>query len=385
MKITLALTALVFSVAPPLPGQESRKTLQVTKPQRVSVDTEEEEQEADRPLPPSVHMGATPGQSPQRIAPGGSGLVMIVLALRQRAIMEPGKPFSVNFEREQGALTLGAWRRQPPGLGKHHEHSRGRRVYDDTAVVEIPVAVAAHAEHGEHNVTVRVVAQVHDGETGLVLGQFTQDVFCPIVVATPVSVVASGSVRAAAPPTAADDRGFALSAPSTVRLPAGSRQVITVRLDIPDGFYISRDEDVDVPKLDVVGAGDGVLTELLDEPEAELGAQGAIYRGHYARSVVLSADAGASPSVRRTVVTVRFLPCDVEVCYPPRTLSQSFELEVTDGGQPAVIYPVETRAAEPAERGAESARDVAAPGLWPYFLLGAAAAVVALLVIKRVW
>jgi len=387
MRTLLHLTVCWLLSLCPVVGQGQGEAQRVSEPPGAQVHAEEEEEEEERPLgSSSAYMAAIPGQRPQRIAPGGTGALVVVLALRQRAIIEADELFSVTYSERQGALTLGPWRRRPPGVGKHHDGSRGRPVYDDTIVVEVPLSVDAAASPGDHRAIVRVSARIHDGEEGRLLGQTTLDVVCPITIGAPVSAAPRRGDRssAASPSGGPGEQGFALSLPSLVRLPTGSQHTFEVGLEIPAGFYISRDSDLDAPKLVLGEVGDGLRVFTGDHPPSlDGGARGEIYRGEYMRSVTLVVEPGARIGERQIPISLRFLPCDADVCYPPASLGGRLEVEVTDGGEVAVIPAPSRREGDGAAQSVATAEST--PDLWPYFLLGAAAAVVVLLVMQRFW
>ena len=74
-----------------------------------------------------------------------------------------------------------------------------------------------------------------------------------------------------------DEHGFELVAPASLTLPAEGRQSFRVALEIPEGFYVTRDADLGVPALEVSGLGSGVDVELGPEAEPATKADAEVY------------------------------------------------------------------------------------------------------------
>ena len=129
------------------------------------------------------------GTDPGRLAPGQSGELRMVLALKSIYVFEDGMHFSLRYRREQGQISFGNWSLFPPRIGKLDTFFRGLKVYDNTATIVIPVSIGGSAAYGEKAVGFEVEVDVTNGKTGIFHGRHTMDVRGKILVGPPLPVI----------------------------------------------------------------------------------------------------------------------------------------------------------------------------------------------------
>lgn len=120
---------------------------------------------------------------PAKLLPGQSGTVKVVAALQGKAVLPSPAPFEVVGPAQQGMLTLGAFALQPAAPGRLASAYLGRPVYDNYAVVELPVTMSPSAALGsKHVVAVEMKLDLYDGSTGQPIGRFLDRVATDIEV-----------------------------------------------------------------------------------------------------------------------------------------------------------------------------------------------------------
>ncbi len=123
---------------------------------------------------------------PQRIGPGGTGTMHLILAMIDSAVLQSGARLEVTYPGAAGPITLGAWTIDSAQPGTLNTRFRGQPVYDNTAVVRIPVQIGSGAQYGTYPIGVSVTAEVTDGETGEVRGTFYGSARVPVVIGDPI-------------------------------------------------------------------------------------------------------------------------------------------------------------------------------------------------------
>ncbi|MHC5062428.1 MAG: hypothetical protein ACYTG5_00470 [Planctomycetota bacterium] len=129
------------------------------------------------------------GTDPGRLAPGQSGELRVVLALKGKYVMEEGAHVSLRYRRQQGKVSLGQWRLLPASIGKLNTTFRGRRVYDNTATITIPVSIGSESMYGQKNLGLEVEVDVSNGETGGFHGRYMMDVRAKLEVGRPLPTI----------------------------------------------------------------------------------------------------------------------------------------------------------------------------------------------------
>lgn len=131
---------------------------------------------------------------PARIAPGKSGTLAVMMLLKQDAVMPPSGPTKIDFHPFQGKLALGTPQMQPARQARLADAFRGKVAFDDYAILDIPVTVAADAKDGAHPVQLRLSYELYQGKSGGWIERFLDNVEVEVLVgsipATPVVLTA---------------------------------------------------------------------------------------------------------------------------------------------------------------------------------------------------
>ncbi len=110
---------------------------------------------------------------PARLLPGQTGTMYVVASLQGQAVLTAPAPLQVTSPAQQGIVTLGAPTFHPAEPGRLAKGYLGVPVYDNTAILEIPVTVAANAPIGQKQaVNVDLKFDLYDGVTTQVVGRF---------------------------------------------------------------------------------------------------------------------------------------------------------------------------------------------------------------------
>ncbi len=129
------------------------------------------------------------GTDPGRLAPGQSGELRVILALKGKYVLEDGMHLDLRYRRKQGKISLGQWHLLPAGVGKLDTQFKGRSVYDNTATIAIPVSVGSQAIYGQKHLGLEVEVDVSNGESGGFHGRYMMDVRAQIEVGRPLPVI----------------------------------------------------------------------------------------------------------------------------------------------------------------------------------------------------
>ncbi|MCB9886255.1 MAG: hypothetical protein H6838_12230 [Planctomycetes bacterium] len=110
---------------------------------------------------------------PSRLLPGQSGTLYVTAVLQGAAVLPAPAPLQVTSPATQGSITLGAPTFHPAKPGTLASGYLGRPVYDNTAIFEIPVTMAADAKIGtKQPVHVDMKFDLYDGTSAQVVGRF---------------------------------------------------------------------------------------------------------------------------------------------------------------------------------------------------------------------
>jgi len=107
---------------------------------------------------------------PRRLAPGESGLLVVVLALHTPAVIPGDAAVSLTYEPRQGPLSLGTFSVLPATPGTLETKFKGQLVHDNTLTVEVPLTIAPDAGFGEASVSLNLATTVANGSTGVGMG-----------------------------------------------------------------------------------------------------------------------------------------------------------------------------------------------------------------------
>ncbi len=126
-------------------------------------------------MSPTGKCGFRVSVHPERLMPGQTGVVKVVMILQADAVMEFPSTLRLKPPANGGLLQFGAMVMQPPQSGNVAEAYRGRLVYDNYALAEIPVTMSTRAPLGSKQTSqLQADFQLHEGASGRFLGDFGQ-------------------------------------------------------------------------------------------------------------------------------------------------------------------------------------------------------------------
>lgn len=156
---------------------------------------------------------------PQKLMPGQSGTMVVSALLNGQAVLPSPAPMEMIGALRQGVVTLGGIRFQPAEMGRHATGYLGRPVYDNFAVFEIPVSVAADATIGtKQAVSLDLRFDIYDGVSAQPIGRFVDRVATEVEIGQALDpVVLGGRKRPVDPAEAGGTAGVTPSglAPTT--------------------------------------------------------------------------------------------------------------------------------------------------------------------------
>lgn len=129
------------------------------------------------------------GHVPRRVAPGASGELQLIVALRGEHVLQENPELLLLYGRNQGVLTLGEWRLEPAGPGRLYEEWEGQNVYDNTATIVIPFQVDPEAEYGKYPVSFSPTFPITHARSQKLMGMFAGSASGTVKVGPPLPVV----------------------------------------------------------------------------------------------------------------------------------------------------------------------------------------------------
>jgi len=112
---------------------------------------------------------------PDKLLPGQTGKATILMIFESDAVMEASAGLSLEPVQTQSLLAFGAMTMLPAQLSSVAEAYRGRPVYDNWAMIELPITMSLDAPIGSRQLaSFNASFQLHEGATGLPLGEFQQ-------------------------------------------------------------------------------------------------------------------------------------------------------------------------------------------------------------------
>ncbi len=146
---------------------------------------------------------APPGQCqfdvsvhPEKLMPGQTGTVRIVMILQGDSVMESAADLRIARPDPHGdtksLLALGPATIRPPQPANLAAAYRSRQVYDNWAVVELPVTMSPAAPLGSlQSIEIDALFRLHEGSTGRRFGEYQS----PLLIACEVGAVPDPAVR----------------------------------------------------------------------------------------------------------------------------------------------------------------------------------------------
>lgn len=151
-----------------------------------------------------------PALKPAKLLPGQSGTLVISALFNGQAVMPSPAPMELLGGNRQGVVTLGGLSVQPAEMGRHASAYLGRPVYDNYAILEIPVTVAPDAPLGtKQPVSIDLRFDIYDGASAQPIGRFVDRINAEVEVGRVPDPAVVGM------PVAAGDAGPTREAPST--------------------------------------------------------------------------------------------------------------------------------------------------------------------------
>lgn len=128
---------------------------------------------------------------PSRIPPGGSGMLIITMALTGDAVITTDTPIVLLYTEMQGHLTLGGYVLRPAKHTMGPGPLLGQPVYDESVILEVPVSVTGDAVDGEYVAGLRVEFELKNGRSGFSKGRFATGISGRVRVGDPLPVFAA--------------------------------------------------------------------------------------------------------------------------------------------------------------------------------------------------
>jgi len=140
---------------------------------------------------------------PNRIAPGTTGTGIVTMILEGDAVLTAPAPVQFQYVENQGPVTLAAAAFRPAKKARIAQAFAGREAYDNYAIFEVPLTVAAGTPHGRQQVNMVLTFDLHHAQSGALLGKFSDSVTIDIEVGIPTAssnLMQVGGAGAAAVP-----------------------------------------------------------------------------------------------------------------------------------------------------------------------------------------
>jgi hypothetical protein len=203
----------------------------------------EQELEAEKNLTPeqrlarnvisgaAQHCRLTMSVHPPKLLPGQSGTVKVLATMQGNVVLPSPAPFEVVGPAQQGMISLGSFRILPAAPGRLASGYLGRPVYDNYAVIEIPVTMSPQAQIGTKQVVaVDVKFDLYEGTSTQPISRFLDRVSTEVEVGKPLDPVVQGWKKSPAvpaeltpaPPPKAELAGHATTAPDASGLQANA-------------------------------------------------------------------------------------------------------------------------------------------------------------------
>lgn len=150
----------------------------------------------------SAHCRFLATMKPPKLMPGQSGTLVVAALLQGDAVIPSPAPLESLAAPQQGPLTVGGLTVRPADPGRLARGYIGRPVYENFAVLELPVTMGPEAEIGKkHVVAVDMKFDLYDGNSAQPIGRFVDRVSTEVEVGRmPDPAVLRGTA-------AADQRG----------------------------------------------------------------------------------------------------------------------------------------------------------------------------------
>jgi hypothetical protein len=158
---------------------------------------------------------------PAKLMPGQTGTLLVTAVLQGNAVLPAPAPLELTSSPQQGKVTLGGLMVRPAEIGRGLAKGyTGRPVYDNYAIFELPVTLAADAAVGtKHMVSVDLKFDLYDGNTAQAISRFVDRIATEIEVGP----VADPAIRSGARPVGSGAAAPAPKAEPVAPAPLGSQ------------------------------------------------------------------------------------------------------------------------------------------------------------------
>lgn len=138
---------------------------------------------------------------PPNLLPGQSGTLLITAILQGHSVLTAPAQVVMTPRPNGNTVQYGELTARPARVGTIHEAFRGRPVYENTAVFEVPITLSPTAKLGDRAaLAMELEFDVHDGKTGQSTGRYIEQVQAQVEIAPNVDPEVEGrEVRDPAP------------------------------------------------------------------------------------------------------------------------------------------------------------------------------------------
>ncbi len=151
----------------------------------------------------SAHCRFLATVKPAKLMPGQSGTVIVTALLQGHAVIPSPAPLELLAAQQQGPVAVGGLTVRPADAGRLEPGYLGRPVYENFAVLEVPVTMGPEAEIGKkHVVALDMKFDLYDGNSAQPIGRFVDRVSTEIEVGKALDPAVVRSGRATEPRTA---------------------------------------------------------------------------------------------------------------------------------------------------------------------------------------
>jgi hypothetical protein len=230
------LTALVAQTEKPRPQRPPTRDV-TTADSGEEIDGKLEgmdDKRAPKPNPNARRRGTAFCQfrvhsEPVKMMPGQSGKLLVTALLRGTAVLPASAPLVLALAQDQGMVTLGTPTVLPARPGHLHAAFQGAPVYDNYAVMEVPVTISQEAAIGSTlPVRLQLDYELLNGDTAAPIGKFSDVAPAKIEVGVALDPAVKGGF------TPIDPR--AVEAPVAPARPAGGITDPTAGAAQPDAI-----------------------------------------------------------------------------------------------------------------------------------------------------
>lgn len=130
---------------------------------------------------------------PEQLMPGQTGVLKIMMIMESNAVMRSAADLTASQRAPAGNLALGDMTLGPPRISKLAKAYQGKPIYDDWALLEMPITMAADAPPGSQQAAlVEADFELHDGVSGTSMGRYRKVIRVTCTVGAEVQESATG-------------------------------------------------------------------------------------------------------------------------------------------------------------------------------------------------